>query len=197
MKRTIVLTMAAGLVTASGIVIGMHAAESGHRGDGGFRGSHSGGGHGWGHRGGGHRWGRHHRRGHRMKRMMRRFDTNEDDQLTQAEIDDARRALVTKHDANSDGQLTLAEFQNLWLEVRRRRMVRSFQRIDEDGDAAITIDEFLEPFSGVVKRLDRNEDGVLDKNDRRRRYGKRRHRRRGGEDSERSEPAPEGGETEQ
>jgi len=107
---------------------------------------------------------------------MKRFDTDNDGKLTQDEINQARRALVTKHDADGNGQLTLAEFQNLWLEVRRKRMVRSFQRIDEDGDAIISVDEFLEPFSRVVERMDRNEDGVLDKKDRRG-GGWRKHRR--------------------
>lgn len=176
MKRIVIVTLAAGAVTAGGVFLGMDPAESEHRGN--WRGGEQGagygaGGHGWGKRGGGH-MGRHHGRGHRMKRMMHRFDTDKDGKLTQAEIDGSRKALVAKHDANADGQLTLAEFQNLWLEVRRRRMVRSFQRIDEDGDAAITLAEFLEPFSRIVERMDRNEDGVLDKQDRRRRHGMRR-----------------------
>ena len=73
------------------------------------------------------------------------------------------------------GKLTLAEFEALWLEFMRQRMVRGFQRIDRDGDAEITIVEFLEPYSRIVERMDRNEDGVLDKNDRRKRM-KRHHR---------------------
>ena len=185
MKRTLILTLAIGAVAVVGVGAGMHAAQSGHRGDGygsWHRGSYAGmDGERWGGHGRGHRWKGKHRR---MKRMLKRFDTNKDGKLTQAEIDDARKALVTKHDANGDGQLTLAEFQNLWLEVRNRRMVRSFQRIDEDGDAVVSVEEFLEPFSNVVARLDRNDDGVLDKNDRRKRFGWRHHRRHGDDKSD-------------
>lgn len=121
--------------------------------------------HGWGYHNRGHR--KHWRKARRMDRMMERFDTDGDGKLTQSELDDARKALLAKHDGDKDGKLTLAEFQNLWLEFMHRRMVRGFQRIDRDGDAAITIEEFLKPYSKVVERMDRNEDGVLDKEDRR------------------------------
>jgi len=136
---------------------------------------------GWGHHSGGHHsedrsWG-HHRRGRhgkghkgwRMHGMMKRFDTNEDGKLTQEELDGARNKLLSDHDGDKDGKLTLAEFEKLWLEVKRQRMVRSFQRIDKDGDASITLDEFLKPYSRIVERMDRNDDGVLDLQDHRHR----------------------------
>ncbi len=191
MKRIAILTLTAGAIAVAGIGIGVHKAESaGHGGDS-YRGSHSGGG--WGKHGGGKkRWGRGHHRGHGMRHMMKRFDTDKDGKLTQDEINSARTALVTKHDADGNGQLTLAEFQNLWLEVRRKRMVRSFQRIDEDGDAIISVEEFLEPYARIVERMDRNEDGVLDKADRKRGRGWRHKRRHGGERNK-----PEGEQTEQ
>jgi len=123
-----------------------------------------------------HHGGKHHRRykGHGYKRLMERFDANKDKQLTQVELNDARTALLKKHDANGDGQLTLEEFQALWAEFMRKRMVRGFQHIDEDGDAAITIEEFLKPYSEAVEKMDRNGDGILNKDDR-----KRKHRRHG------------------
>lgn len=114
-------------------------------------------------------------RGRHVGYLMKRFDTNEDRKLTQEELDQARKELLGRHDKNGDGKLTLAEFETLWLEFMRQRMVRGFQRIDRDGDAEITVVEFLEPYSRIVERLDRNEDGVLDKNDRRKRM-KRHHR---------------------
>ncbi len=140
-----------------------------------YRGASGSGHHGMGHHSEGKKgWG-HHRRGHRsrghkgwgMHRMMGRFDTNEDGKLTQAELDEARTKLLATHDGNKDGKLSLAEFEKLWLEVKRQRMVRGFQKIDRDGDATITLDEFLKPFSRIVERLDRNEDGVLDRTDHR------------------------------
>lgn len=176
MKRIWIVALTAGAVTAAGI--GIHKAESaGHRGD--HRGSHAGDGYGGGY-GHGRGWGRKGRRGRHggMRRMMKRYDANGDRQLTQEEVTNGRKALITKHDADGNGKLSLAEFEKLWLEVRRRRMVRSFQRWDEDGDASITIEEYVAPYANFVERMDRNEDGVIDKKDRKRRWGKR-HRRHG------------------
>lgn len=131
-----------------------------------YRGSH-----GWGSRSGMHYGGGHHsgmRHGRRARSMIERYDTNEDGKLTQEELNGARSKLLATHDADKDGKLNLAEFEKLWLEVKRRRMVRSFQKIDRDGDAAVTLDEFLKPFANLVSRLDSNDDGVLDSQDRRR-----------------------------
>lgn len=153
-----------------------------------YRGSHgtyhhkaSYGGHGWGHHRGGH-----HKRWHkakRMERMMERFDVNEDGKLTQEEVNEARKALLTKFDADKDGKLNLSEFEQLWMDYMRQRMVRGFQRIDRDGDTAITLDEYLKPFSKIVERLDRNDDGVFDKQDRRK-YGHRHHKHDGDSSSD-------------
>lgn len=149
-----------------------------HRGDSGkeFR----------GHRG--HWRGKHRGRGHR--RMLERFDTNGDEKLTQEELNQARSDLLKRHDANSDGNIDLKEFENLWLEVRKQRVVRGFQRLDTDGDAKITGEEFLKPFANVVERFDRNDDGVLDRDDRRKRFGPRWRQRedRREQGSEESQP---------
>lgn len=129
---------------------------------------------GWGHHGSGHnQWGMR-GRGHRgmgrhgggMHAMMERFDANEDGKLTQEELDGSRKTLLEAHDIDKDGKLSLAEYEKLWLEVKRRKMVRSFQRTDKDGDASVTLDEFLKPYSRIVERMDRNDDGVLDSEDR-------------------------------
>lgn len=37
----------------------------------------------------------------------------------------------------------------------------AFQRLDDDGDAVVTREEFLEPFARLVQRLDRNADGAV------------------------------------
>ena len=122
---------------------------------------------GWGHHGRGHQSGmRHAKRG---QRLMERFDTDKDGKLTQQELDDARKTLLAAHDSDKDGKLTLAEFETLWLEVKRERMVRGFQRIDRNGDASISLDEFIKPYADLVSRMDRNNDGVLDREDRRHR----------------------------
>ena len=47
----------------------------------------------------------------------------------------------------------------------RARMVDRFQSLDEDGDGAVTLEEFQAPFAGAVAFMDRNEDGALGADD--------------------------------
>ncbi len=115
-------------------------------------------------RGHGFKRGEHHgRRGgwHRGERLFERFDANEDGTLTQSEVDQTRREQFASFDADSDGKLSLQEYQALWSDGMRNRMVDRFQGLDDDGDAAITSDEFLAPFGKVVSRMDRDDNGEL------------------------------------
>lgn len=180
MRKGTKIALAAGALALAGAVGASSLAIADYRGGRGGDGQRGWGHHGgWGHHDSGHHgWKRH--AGYRhggwhgkrrfggwgMKGLMERFDVNEDGKLTQEEVDEARKELLAKHDGNNDGKLSLAEFEKLWLEVMRQRMVRGFQRIDRDGDAAITSEEFLTPFSKVVERMDRNDDGTLDEEDR-------------------------------
>jgi Ca2+-binding EF-hand superfamily protein len=101
-------------------------------------------------------------------RMMEQFDANQDGSVTQVEIDEVRTARFTEFDANGDGNLTLEEYQALWMDAMRERMVDRFQDLDDDGDAIVTTEEFVEPFGSMVNRMDRNDDGQLNREDRRR-----------------------------
>lgn len=118
-----------------------------------------------------------HRRGHGYHggygerggfRMLETFDLNDDGEVTQEEIDTYRANQITEFDTNGDGQLTLDEYEALWLDAMRERMVDRFQGHDDDGDGIVTLEEFREPFDGIVERRDRNNDGVLSLDDRRR-----------------------------
>lgn len=97
--------------------------------------------------------------------FMDQYDTNKDGNLTQAEIDQARKDKLTKFDANKDGKLDLKEYEALWLDAHRQQLVRDFQRLDTDGDAIVTQDEYTKPFSKMVDAHDRNNDGKLNKDD--------------------------------
>lgn len=132
------------------------------------------------HRGQHHGCQKHHgMKGHRGKhggygdrginKLLERFDSDKDGKLTQAELDASRKALVEKYDTDKDGKLSLSEFEALWLDVKRRRMVRGFQYIDEDGDALITVEEFLKPYANAVESRDRDGDGTISRDDRRKR----------------------------
>ena len=102
-----------------------------------------------------------------MRRMMKSFDADGDGSLSQAEIDAGRTQQFEQYDSDQDGTLNLQEYQAFWMEMNRSRMVDAFQRLDDDGDAAVTAEEFLEPFANIVERRDRNGDGVLSRDDRR------------------------------
>jgi hypothetical protein len=125
-----------------------------------------------------HGWNQNHRGGEHGMRggpgmgagmdFMEQFDTNKDGSLTQAEIDQVRKDKLTKFDASKDGKLDLKEYEALWLDAHRQQMVRDFQRLDTDGDAIVTGDEYSKPFSKMVELRDRNSDGKLNKDDARR-----------------------------
>ena len=117
--------------------------------------------HGWGSSGGPMRGG-----------LLDTYDTNDDGKLTQAEIDEARKANLAKFDTDANGELTLVEYQALWADAMRRAMVRQFQAHDADGSGTVTIEEFTVRFSDVVENLDRNGDGELTR-DELRRHGRR------------------------
>ena len=112
---------------------------------------------------------RHHRsdRGHQMENLMATYDVNEDGQITQEEVDGFRADRLAAFDADGDGSLSLSEYEALWLDAYRERMVDNFQRHDDDGDGMVTVEEFSEDQSGMVARMDRNDDGVLTSEDRR------------------------------
>jgi hypothetical protein len=105
----------------------------------------------------------------RGEHLLESFDSNNDGKLSQAEIDQTRRDRFTQFDADKDGKLSLQEYQALWLDAMRRHMIDRFQALDDDGDAAVTTEEFMAPFGKVVRRLDRNDDGELTRDELQRR----------------------------
>jgi Ca2+-binding EF-hand superfamily protein len=129
---------------------------------------------GWG------RWHGHHGGG--LRQLMERYDTNKDGKISQQEIDDNRTEWLKRFDTDKNGSLSLKEFEALWLEAHRTEMVREFQRLDPNGDAQVTLDEYKEPLSRLVAQRDRNGDGLLSKDDRRDEGGRRWRHDRGGDD---------------
>jgi EF hand len=121
-------------------------------------------------------WGAHHGGG--MRYFIERYDANKDGKISQQEIDDNRTDWHKRFDVDKNGTLSLKEFEALWLEARRQEMVREFQRLDPNGDAAVTLDEYKEPLSRLVANRDRNGDGVLSREDRRHEGWRRWHRDR-------------------
>jgi len=124
----------------------------------------------------GHGKGRRDRRGHDdgmrgIYRLIETFDTDGDGSVTQEEIVTMRETRLSEFDANKDGRLDLSEYQALWLDAMRERMVDQFQAHDDDGDGLVTVEEFNEQFANLVKRRDRNGDGVINADDTKRPSG--------------------------
>ena len=106
---------------------------------------------------------------HDVSSLMERYDANRDGALSQEEVDTNRTQWHGEFDKDKTGDLTLAEFETLWLKARRQGMVREFQEFDRDGDGKLTLDEYKAPLNAMVSRLDSNGDGLINKDDRRRR----------------------------
>ena len=108
----------------------------------------------------------HHGGFHRQaEKMFDAIDANKDGKVTAAEIDGHRSAKIAAYDANRDGKLQLDEFQGLWLEHARSRMVDHFQFLDDDGDGNVTDAEIKSPMAHMAQRLDRNDDGVVSRDE--------------------------------
>ena len=98
--------------------------------------------------------------------MIGTVDTDGDGMVSQAEINQALDTRVAAHDANGDSSLGLEEFASLWYESTHPLTVHTFQRLDTDGDGAITGEELDTLFANIVARLDRDGDGSLSMSDR-------------------------------
>ena len=98
--------------------------------------------------------------------MIQGIDANNDGALSQEEINAAVNSRFAEFDADKNGNLSLQEFEALWAEITKPVAVRAFQFLDPDGDAAVAKAELDQRFGTIVSHLDRNDDGVLSRDDR-------------------------------
>ena len=139
---------------------------------------------GWAHRGREHGGKmRNARRMDRVINLIKLYDQDGDDKVTQAEIDEVRANRLAEFDSDGNGMLSLQEYGALWLDAMRERMVDRFQSHDDDGDGQVTDEEFSEQTSRMVIRRDRNSDGAISLEDTRR-ADRDRHRMRDRDDDE-------------
>ncbi len=98
-------------------------------------------------------------RGGMMRGIFAQVDLDSDGKISTEELG----KLADKLFAN--GPLDLDGFKAATAEFKEPMYVRSFQRLDKNGDLTITMDEFMAPAQKLMQRLDRNHDGVITKAD--------------------------------
>lgn len=98
--------------------------------------------------------------------MLHDVDTNADNALSQDDVNTAINTRFSEFDANTDGALSLDEFKALWAAITEPAAVRAFQFLDPNGDASVAKTELDNRFGTVVARFDRNDDGLLSRDDR-------------------------------
>ncbi len=99
-------------------------------------------------------------------RMLERFDSNGDGEISQAEVDAYRAARFAEMDSDGDGLVSQEEAtayrEQKRAERRARRGQSGFDRLDVNGDGYLSLDEIDARPGPRIMRLDTNNDGVVD-----------------------------------
>ena len=102
----------------------------------------------------------------RGRDMMSWADTNDDGAVTLTEMRDHRKQRFRAADMNGDGVLDVEEIREAMAEQRARRRL---ERMDRDGDGAVSTEEFTYPVERRLMIMDRNGDGRVERGEMR--YG--------------------------
>ena len=129
--------------------------------------------------------------GHKgMKKMMgkhmmhQKMDVNKDGTVSQEEFQTFRANHFAEADKNGDGALSQSDFeamaklkeqerQKAMEKAREKRRLEHFKSLDANGDGTVSQEEFTKKGERQFIRMDRNDDGQLNKDDRRKKKGKK------------------------
>ena len=109
------------------------------------------------------------RRDARVKDNFAQLDANQDNQLTEREIQNYRRRLFRQRDLDRDRTLREGEFiayrdakTGKFLNYEQYlRTQRGYYNIDRDHNRVVTREEFMRVGQIYFARLDRNRDGIV------------------------------------
>jgi Ca2+-binding EF-hand superfamily protein len=113
-------------------------------------------------------WGDRGRGGPDRTAFFATFDADENGSVTLEEARSVQAERLARFDTDGNGELSLEAFAALHAEITRSRTVDAFQRLDADGDGAVTETEMQAPVQRLA-RLDRDGDSDIDRDDRTRR----------------------------
>ncbi|MEO0498095.1 MAG: EF-hand domain-containing protein [Pseudomonadota bacterium] len=108
---------------------------------------------------------------------MRAADTNNDGSVSLEEFQANLAERFAAFDSDSNGTVTAAEVQAIVSASDDRKITRQAQRVramDADWDGQLTTAEVQTASAAMFDRLDTNDDGKLDRADRRGKRGKNR-----------------------
>ncbi|MCS4503553.1 hypothetical protein KBTX_03970 [wastewater metagenome] len=88
--------------------------------------------------------------------------TPDDLPMSVQDLKDRQAGRFSEADVNGDGQLDAQEMQALMMRMRAERRI---QRLDSDGDGAVSQDEFAYPMERRLMRMDRNGDGRIERSE--------------------------------
>lgn len=106
-----------------------------------------------------------------------RMDANGDGKVTADELEARQAALLEAADADGDGAITKEELKTYRKAKRDAR--REARNPDANGDGLVDRVEFQAAADKRFDRMDKNGDGVLSEDERRKKRGKRHHGKRG------------------
>lgn len=121
-------------------------------------------------------WGEHSRRdrGHdRQEHAMMMFgmmDEDGDKAVSEKEIADFRADMARRLDTDKNGILSANEMQKQKDVAREMMRERRLARYDANRDGKVSVEEFANARTPFFDRMDRNEDGKIERNEMYRKY---------------------------
>jgi len=98
-----------------------------------------------------------------VEKLMAKFDTNQDGQITQEEVAAVRAEFFANADADKDGALSLDEYKAAKERKHEKRFQGYFTKMDADNSGDLSLDEFLNAKKDRMKNIADPESELKDR----------------------------------